>query len=247
MTYLRGAACMTLGIAVAACTGSASARLELVNHTTAAAARGADRLAGSTSLRLKMVAVYVVEDIDLATQDNVGRSAMIWLNPECADDISGCNVAGMTLPPGPRITQYFDLARPSVEVNAELNSQGLTISPGSYKYARVELCKAYGGQTQATVPTLTWRGPGMTEDRPFTSGDCGRTSLAFDPPLELGANDAVQVTLGYDLATSIVSGAPGASFQLAGIDHWFRDCADVDASHRVCMDFPDFAPSAARL
>src|SRR5262249_36968358 len=178
----------------------------------------------------------------------------IWLNPQCNGDISGCNVDGFTQPQGPRITDYFDLARPSAEVNAELNSQGASVSPGTYRYARVELCKSYGSERTATVTTMMWAGPGMTSEQPFTSGDCGRTSLPFDPPLELAAGDSVEVTLGYDLAAAIVAGQPalGRTCSLAGHNdpagspHCFRACVDVDAGSRVCMDFPDFVPSAAK-
>jgi hypothetical protein len=235
-------------VPLVACTSGASARFELAN-TTAAARSAADALADGTSLRLKIIAVYLAEDVDPTTMNNIGDTQMIWLNPQCNGDISGCNVDGFTEPAGgPRITDYFDLARPTAEVNADLNSQAETVTPGSYKYARLELCKAYGGQNQATVPTMMWQGPGMAAERPFTSGDCGRTSLAFDPPLTLAAGDSVEVTLGYDLGTSVVAGAPGTgAYELAGVDHWFRDCADIDGTHRACMDFPDFAPSAAKL
>jgi len=235
-------------VPLAACSASASAQFELAN-TTSAARIAPHVLDDGTSLRLKIIAVYLAEDVDPTTMDNIGQTEMIWINPQCNGDISGCNVDGFTEPAGgPRITDYFDLARPTEVVNAELNSQAMTVSTGSYKYARLELCKAYGGQNQATQPTMMWRGPGMTADRPFTSGDCGRTSLAFDPPLELGAGDSVAVTLGYDLGSSVVSGAPGnGGFEIAGTDHWFRDCADIDDTHRACMDFPDFAPSAAKL
>ena len=245
-------------LAGAACTGSASARLELTNRTATPAARAADTaavLADGTSLRLKLIAAYIAVDVDPVTMDNIGDSAMIWLNPECADDISGCNVAGFTQPPGPRVTQYFDLARSSDDVNAELNSQDLPIEPATYRYARVEMCKAYDGQTQATIPTLMWKGPGMSAEQPFTSGDCGRTSLPFDPPLVVAAGDAVKVSLGYDLASAVVAGAPHAfsSYSIAGHDdangnpHVFRACVDVSAEQRVCMDFPELAPSAARM
>lgn len=229
-----------------ACSSGASARFELAN-TTAGARTTPNALPDGTSLRLKIIAVYLAEDVDPTTMNNVGATEMIWLNPQCNGDISGCNVDGFAAPSGPRITDYFDLARPTAEVNADLNSQAVTVSPGSYKYARLELCKAYDGQNEATVPTMMWRGPGMTDEQPFTSGDCGRTSQAFDPPLALAAGDSVEVTLGYDLGASIVSGAPGAGgFTIAGVDHWFRDCADLDDTHRACMDFPDFAPSAAK-
>jgi hypothetical protein len=242
-------------LVASACTGSASARLELANQTAAPPPHSAALLADGTSLRLKLIAAYIAEDVDPTTQDNIGRSAMIWLNPECGGDISNCNVAGMTLPPGPRVTQYFDLARPSDEVNAELNAQDSPIEPSTYRYARVELCKAFGGQTQADIPTLMWKGPGMASEQPFVSGDCGRTSLPFDPPLVIAAGDAVTVSLGYDLASAVVAGAPGShgSFTLAGHDepggqpHWYRACVDLAADQRVCMDFPELSPSAARL
>lgn len=236
-------------VSLAACSSGASAKFELANTTAAARSAAPGVLPDGTSLRLKIIAVYLAEDVDPTTMDNVGGTEMIWINPQCSGDISSCNVDGFAEPAGgPRITDYFDLARPTDQVNADLNSQAVTVSPGSYKYARLELCKALDGQNQATVPTMMWRGPGMTDERPFTSGDCGRTSLAFDPPLELAAGDSVQVTLGYDLGSSIVAGAPGnGGYEIAGVDHWFRDCADIDGTHRACMDFPDFAPSATKL
>src|SRR5262249_53594347 len=143
----------------------------------------ADELADGTSLRLKLIAVYLSQDVDPVTMNNTGDNAMIWLNPECNGDISDCNVAGFMQPPGPRIMQYFDLARSTDEVNADLNSQDMPVDAGTYRFARVELCKAYGGETEATVPTLMWKGPGMTEEQPFADGSCGVTSLPFDPPM----------------------------------------------------------------
>ncbi len=67
--------------------------------------------------------------------------------------------------------------------------------------------------------------------------------------------DSVEVTLGYDLSSAVVSGTPmpnnpgtilGAT-EADGSVHVFRACTDVDADHRDCMDFPDFAPSATKL
>jgi hypothetical protein len=239
------------------CEGGATARLALANQTSASRAKPGAVLADGTSLRLKLIAVYLAEGVDPVTMNNTGATEMIWLNPQCGGDIDGCNVDGFTQPAGPRITDYFDLARPTAAVNTELNSQGASVSPGTYRYARVELCKAYGAERIATVPTMMWAGPGMATEQPFTSGDCGRTSVAFDPPLALAAGDAVEVTLGYDLGAAIVAGAPGTgqgcSLSIAGHDdpggapHCFRACVNVSAGQRVCMDFPEFAPSAARL
>jgi hypothetical protein len=166
-------------------------------------------------------------------------------------DINGCNIEGFAAPSGgPRITGFFDLARPTAEVNAELSSQGTAVSAGSYQYARVELCKAYG-QSEATAPTMMWSGPGMTAEQAFSSGDCGRTSQRFDPPLDLAAGDSVEVTLGYDLGAAIVEGAPATPLHgglgIVGVAHPFRACADVDDSSRVCMDFPELTPSATKM
>ncbi len=241
-------------IALGACNG-ASVRLQLSNDTSAV--RSTTAATGGVVLKFKLIAAYLTEDVDPITMNNVGATEMIWINPQCADDITGCNVSGYALPSGgPRVTDFFDLARPSADVNAELNSQDNAISPGSYRYARIDMCKAYPGDPPPTDPTLMWRGPGMTSDEPYTSTDCGRTSLAFDPPLEIVAGDSVTVTLGYDLEHAIVAGAPGTSTagytidgatQADGSPHFFRACDDVDATHRVCMDYPDFAPSAAKL
>jgi hypothetical protein len=243
-----------LALTATACSG-ATAVLALANQ---GGAGGAAVLADGTSLRLKLIAVYLAEDVDPVSMNNIGTTEMIWLNPQCQGAIDGCNVDGFALPAGgPRITDYFDLARPSAEVNADLNAQQMAVSPGTYRYARVELCKAYGGQTLPTVPTMMWRGPGMTAEQPFTSGDCGRTSLPFSPPLQLGAGDAVEVTLGYDLGRAIVAGAPTPASEgcpsivgyvpPGGAPHCFRACVDVSATSRACMDFPDFAPTAAKL
>jgi hypothetical protein len=236
---------LLLTFALTAC-GSATARLEMSNQTPMARS---SVLADGTSLRLKIVAIYLAEDVDPMTMNNIGSTEMIWLNPECNGDISDCNVDGFDLPAGPRVTQYFDLARSSDEVTAELESEDLPIDPGSYRYARIELCKAYDQTTHASVPTMMWAGPGMTDEQPFTSGDCGRTSLAFDPPLAIAAGDAVTVDLGYDLGKAIVAGAPDpvSEYMLAGSDHFYRACDDTSDASRVCMDFPDFAPTATKL
>ena len=177
---------------------------------------------------------------------------MVWVNPQCEGDVSSCNIEGFSQPVGPRVTTFFDSARPTAEVNAELNSQDALVSPGTYRFARVDMCKSYDFSLP-TAPTMMWRGPGMTDELAITSGECGRTSLAFDPPLVLAAGDSVEVALGYDLAAAVVSGPPappgdGCSYSIAGhTDHCFRTCVDVDATTRDCLEFPDFAPTATRV
>ena len=46
---------------------------------------------------------------------------MIYLNPQCEGDISGCDLANADHV----VTDYFDFSLPSEEVNAKLNSQQL--------------------------------------------------------------------------------------------------------------------------
>lgn len=232
---------------LAGCAGGASAKLELVNQTGSSSP--AALLADGTSLRLKMIAVYLAEDVDPVSFDNVGQTAMIWIHPQCDGDISGCNVSGMELPAnGPRVTEYFDLARPTEEVNAELSSSPADVPAGSYRFVRVELCKGLGGQTVADEPTMMWKGAGMPAELPFVSGDCARTSLPFDPPLELAAGDSVAVELGYDLNRAIVVAPAIQAQQCTRSDdgEWrcFRACAEAGSGMRACMDFPDFAPTA---
>ncbi|MFT3913947.1 MAG: hypothetical protein QM704_07480 [Anaeromyxobacteraceae bacterium] len=232
-------AVLALAAAAAACGGKADVKLRVDNQTVAGAlVAGTDR-----SLELKLIAVYLAEDVDPQTQDNVGETQMIWLNAQCNDDIQGCLPSGMP-GGGPRVTSFFDFGQPTDVVNAAINGQGRAVKTGTYRYARMEFCK-YGMPGE---PNLRWRGPGMTGAREMIVGDCGRTSQVFSPPLTLADGESVTVTLGYDMAQSIRSGAPGpnGSMSIAGVDHWFRDCEDLAGGTRVCMDFPDFQPTATK-
>lgn len=225
-------------VLLAACTGSATAQLELHNDTPVA--RTQNVLADGTVLRLKMIAVYLSEDVDPTTQNNTGLTSMIWLNDECQGDISGCNSDAFATS-GNRVTTFFDLARPSAEVTAELNAQQSPIEPGTYRYARVEMCKAQPGE-QAMAPTLAWRAPGMDHEETIATGDCARTSLPFDPPLVLADGDAVSVALGYDLSSAIAVGTSDGRCGLVGHEACFRSCVDLADGQRACMDFPALAP-----
>lgn len=244
-------------LGLTACTSPAAAHLELTNQSSTASPRTQQVLPDGTSLRLKLLAVYLTEDVDPQTMNNVGATSMIWLAPECHEDVTGCNVSGMASPPGPRVTQFFDLARPSEEINAELDSQEREVTPATYRYARVEMCKGTGESISPSEPTMLWRGPGMTADVPFSSNDCARTGIAFDPPLAVAPGDAVTVRLGYALEQAIVSGPPlpspaplsctlGPPDPAGGGVHCYRQCVDTETS-RACMEFPEFSPTAVRL
>lgn len=74
---------------------SARARLELQNNTGASSllAKAAGGLAlqsiaptSTSQFSAKMASVYLVEDVDPATSNNVGTIAMLWVSPHC----TGC-------------------------------------------------------------------------------------------------------------------------------------------------------------
>ena len=253
MRALAVAAVPALLLVTTACGGSATASLKMRNDTAiarlgalqdAATSGGAGDAAYVTPavLGIKLVAVYIAEDVDPVTQNNRGNTAMIWLNDECANDIEHCGPASTM---AHVITTFFDFAQGTAAVNAALNGQGRKVDPGTYRYARVEFCK-YGPGDQ---PNVQWQAGTMSAARGLTWGTCAVTSQPFASPLQLQDGDSVEVTLAYDLAKVAMEGTPPAGSgpgQLvdgAGATHWFSDCIDHDAV-RTCIDWPVFAPSA---
>jgi hypothetical protein len=232
-----------------ACGGSATARLKLHDATQAKAAKvgaGPRAAARPSEVGYRMTAVYVAEEIDPATGNNVGMTSMIWLAPECGDEIETCKPAGEA-GPGPRVSTYFDFARGTDQVNAQLNSQDRPVTPGSYRYVRVEFCKIQPGE-QPAQPNVRWQVQGMAGPRAFSLAMCGVTSQPFDKPMLLAAGDAIEVTLDYDLDQMVVSGPPqagsGQCIGAPGAQRCFLDCADVGGV-RYCLDAPRFTPSAS--
>lgn len=244
---------------VSACSGegsssSASARLALRNDTGSAASTqsfgrggqggGLGLQGGGATLSsaiavshfaMRLSKVYVVTDVDPATQENVGDVGMIWQSPHCS--ASGeCD--------------YFELARPTAEVLADLGSQDLPIRPGTYQYARIEFCQ---GGPQG--PNVEWQADGMSASHAFTLGMCGVTSAKLPQPLVVAAGDHVTVSLGYDLAGSTAVGAvtpesPATTPALTAPDGHgigYNDCApDTDTTKKTCFDVPSFQPSASK-
>lgn len=198
---------------------------------------------------IKLIAVYLAEDVDPATQNNVGQTSMIWLNAQCQDDISACNVSGAAGSYTHRVTDYFDFARGTEAVNTALNSQGRAVDPGTYRYVRMEFCKLDPG-TALTEPNFSWQAPTMAQPRSFSVGMCGVTSKPFAIPLVLKAGDAASVTVAYDLTTTVVTGAAGSSggacFGTAADQVCYMDCVDdAVGGTRTCFNPPEFTPSAA--
>src|SRR3569833_3334828 len=114
-----------------ACSG-ASVKFQMSNDT--AVARTSDGAAATDGvvLKLKLIAAYLAEDVDPVTMNNVGATEMIWLNPQCQDDISGCNVSGFAEPAcGPRVTGGGGRARAGAGGGAGRGARGATGAPGA--------------------------------------------------------------------------------------------------------------------
>jgi hypothetical protein len=247
MTYIRSSALLGLLLLSAGCTGAAKARLQLENKTGVAQAglsgKSADglhlesiTLSSTHYFAMKLASVYLAQDVDPRSQNNVGSTSALWTSPHCtsADD---CDP--------------FDFARPTATVNADLNSQQLDVSAGTYRYVRMEFC--YHGETP-TQPNISWSGADMTTPHAFLEMECGVTSTEFSPVLDLQPGDSVAVALGYDLtgATSVGQpdpNNPGASALTADDGHGvgFDDCVvDDTGTVKTCFRVPTFSPEAIK-
>tara|TARA_B110001454_G_C12723212_1_gene435880 strand:- start:25134 stop:25826 length:693 start_codon:yes stop_codon:yes gene_type:complete len=159
-----------------------------------------------TSFQMKILAAYVVEDVDSVTSNNVGQIGMVWLNPKCSS-INDCK---------PSMVDYSDLTDPTA-FNAELNSQALAIKTGSYKYVRLEFCQ--GSADSANVKVNS--GSAVKE---FTYGGCGVTSIPLTTPISLAEGQSLTIAVSYDLKDGEAYWAAGGScpsasnFCIGGID-----------------------------
>jgi len=192
--------------------------------------------AAPTAFQMKLIAAYVTADIDPVTQNNTGMTAMIFLNSDCQDDISHCDISGGDAEDGTPmskiVTSYFDFAQTSTAVNTALNAQARAITAGTYKYARLEFCKYNNEDAKnikwadgTTVPTGT--------PQEFQRNSCTVNSTVFDPPIVVTAGGSLTVTLTYDLSAAI-SDDPSCTGD---------DSAGTGGSKR-CFTMPTFVPSA---
>lgn len=159
-----------------------------------------------TSFQMKILAAYVVEDVDSATQNNVGQVGMVWLNPKCTS-INDCK---------PSMVEYSDLTSPTT-FNADLNSQALAISTGTYKYVRLEFCQGSADANNVKVTN------GSTT-KEFKYGGCGVTSVALTSPITVAEGSSLTINVSYNLKDGEVYWAAGGScpsasdFCIGGID-----------------------------
>jgi hypothetical protein len=241
-TFLGVAVVVAGGFTLSGCgqddAGEATVSLAFKNTAASLLARTARATTLATSaapsaFSMKLIAAYVTEDIDPDTQNNVGTTAIFYLNEQCEDDIMHCDIEGGTAEDGNPmdkvVTTFFDLSSPEA-VNTELNSQGRGVSAGTYKYARLEFCKYATG----TDPNIKWS-YGSLGEQTFRRTMCSVNSAVMDPPLELAEGDTATITLEYDLASAVQVGADASG----------DTCTGTDAD-KTCFTMPTFTPSAAK-
>ncbi len=186
-----------------------------------------------TVFGIKLIAAYLTEDIDSTTQNNVGKTAMVYLNSTCADDIMHCDISGGTAEDGQPmdkvVTDFFDLSSPS-SVNEQLNAQGRGVEEGTYKYVRLEFCK-YNSEDATNIQ---W-GTDSVATRAFQRDMCTVNSAEMTTPLEIAAGDTVTLTLSYDLSAAVSTGS----------DAYGDDCTG-SGSTKTCFQLPTFTPSASK-
>ncbi len=142
-----------------------------------------------TSFKMKLVAAYLAEDVDPTTQDNIGKTEMIYLNPECENDISECGLPGSGLKH--LVQNYFDFSDPEL-ANAALNAQSLSVAAGTYKYVRIEFCK------YSVSENISYQIENGAE-KTASLNTCGITSAEAETPMVLAAGKSVTINLAYDL------------------------------------------------
>lgn len=212
--------------------GGTQVKTEFKNNTGGSSAKLSTRsLAANedaTTFQVKLISVYLAEDIDSMTFNNVGQTSMIFLNNDCQDDIMHCDIsAGVAEDSAPMdkiISSYFDFALPTEQVNAALNAQNRAVTPGTYKYARIEFCKYNTGM----VDNVKWGSASVTPAEEYRAGACTANSAVFDPPLTIADGDTVTVTLSYNL-TGVVESSTALG----------DNCANG-----FCLNLPTFTPSA---
>lgn len=194
---------------------SVSAQLSLGNSTAAAltaaecpllveggTTRG-DTCYTPTSYGVKILKVFVSPDKEGAI---TGPAGLIWANTACAVATAETDIDDKTFTyesvgadcTDDKVTTFFELARPTAEVNTELNAQNHKILPGTYNYVQLEFCN--GG---AKSKNAQFNAAGMSETYQLTANSCGISSIKADPPIVVGEGESVTVSLAYDLTNII--------------------------------------------
>jgi hypothetical protein len=229
------------------CQPTAGVKIAFDNRNAGAITQSLTAADGQTPsvFGIHLVAAYLAEDQD-GKMDNVGEVGRIWTNPICDPDLYRCGISPKA---GPyRVTEYFDLALPTEEVNARLNAQEHTIKPGTYRLLRLDMAGVLD-PSEASDPGLPNMRYGMAGETPSEVRRTNVHVVKLDPPIELAEGDTVTLSLGYDIRDSYFAGPEvDESHPPEGIS--FNDWICGDHSRNPvggpCLKFKGFAPSVTR-
>lgn len=158
----------------------------------------------ATTYGIKLVQIYLNEDVAADGWTNSGTNAYIWINPICGtttSDSGAITMANNGTCDTSKITSYFELARSSEAVNADLNSQQIPIPAQTYRYIRVQLCD--NSITDDNVQIASTTG-GLASANTVRSSACVLTPVKIDPPLTVAKDESVKISLTYDLSKALV-------------------------------------------
>lgn len=230
-----------------------SLKIKFANSTTALS-----RLAFSapSELKVKLKSIIIVEDKEGASADsgwngnNRGNAIKVWANPSCSTATSGgdgvtfgeiksdaeCAAAGIT---------YFDLNRPTEDVNTDLNSQSAAVPAGTYNYIKMSFLGEQQGPNN-TYENVSWAHSGSSTAAQEYASIRTEFSAMFSSAVTVAAGQKITVTLDYNLAESVTTGLAGAGEEkVAGQGTYqpgrYDDC---ESGKSVCFDMPGFTLSA---
>ena len=209
------------------------AQLAVDNQTTTELKLDAGRYT-PTVLGLRMIDVRILQELD-STQH---PAPIIWYNPECGTATASTTEVGgkeydYTQSPGCDITKlstYFDFARPTAEVNAEINSQPNKVYPATYKYVSISWCAG-----EMVDNNIEYQAEGMDQVAYAGTGGCGQISAEAVPPLEIAEGETVKIALNYSIE-GLVS------------DQGTSSCwTSTDGVTKRCISLPEFNPTASKV
>src|SRR5262249_43095872 len=89
-----------------------------------------------SSFKLKIVSVYLSEDID-SSQKDTRLVSPVYINPVCqnSDSATRCDVAGGSA--AYTVTDFFELAANSTTVGATIPTSAMSVTTHTYKYVRI--------------------------------------------------------------------------------------------------------------
>ncbi len=194
-----------------------------------------------TIYQMKLVAMYLVEDID-GSSNNVGALTRIWTSNKCDADLTLCGIGPSA---GSYIVDYFDLAAGTAAVNQTLasyqrDSAEASVNAGTYRYIRLDFQGATGS-SDPTSPNLKFGTSSAHEVR----AQVGNLDVQLADPLVIVEGDTFTVNLAYDLeARFYSSGSVGSPpSEVNGTDKW---TCDGLGSGVPCIVEAPFSPSVTK-